>query len=49
MITGTITLSPFAYLQAKLFFSEKEQKKIFPIQKFFSKLLAESGYFHLQG
>ena len=49
LFTGSIFNSPFAYLQVKLFFPEKEQKKIFPIKDFFGKVLAESGYFHLQG
>ena len=42
-------LSPFEYIEAKLFFPEKEQKKIFPLKDFFLKVLAELGYFHLQG
>ena len=42
-------LSPFEYIQAKLFFPEKEQKKIFPVKDLFFKVLAELGYFHLQG
>ena len=49
IFTTSLFNSPFAYLQAKLFFPEKEQKKIFPIKNFFGKVLAESGYFHLQG
>ena len=49
MLNTSPVNSPFAYLQAKLFFPEKEQKKIFPIKDFYAKVLAESGYLHLQG
>ena len=49
MFSISIMHSPFEYIQAKLFFPEKEQKKIFPVKDFFFKVLAESGYFHLQG
>ena len=49
MFTASIVYSPFEYIKAKLFFAEREQKKIFPIKDYFYKLLAESGYFHLQG
>ncbi|XP_067048086.1 epoxide hydrolase 1-like [Acropora muricata] len=48
MFSTSIMYSPFEYIQAKLFFPEKEQKKIFPVKDFFFKVLAESGYFHLQ-
>lgn len=48
MFTASIVYSPFEYIKAKLFFAEREQKKIFPIKDYFYKLLAESGYFHLQ-
>lgn len=40
--------NPLSYIQAKLFFPEKEQQKIFPISKVLIKILREGGYFHLQ-
>lgn len=48
LVTGSALRSPFDYLKAKLLFTEREQNKIFPLKKHFSKLLAESGYFHIQ-
>ena len=49
LFSTSILHSPFEYIQAKLFFSEKEQKKIFPVKDSLFKMLAESGYFHEQG
>lgn len=45
----TVFQGPLPYIQAKLFFPEKEQKKIFPIMNVLFKMLREGGYFHLQG
>lgn len=41
--------NPLSYIQAKVFFPEKEQQKIFPLSKLVIKILREGGYFHLQG
>ena len=46
---GTIFRGPLSYLQAKLFYPEKEQKKIFPVMNLLIKMLREGGYFLLQG
>lgn len=41
--------NPLSYIQAKVFFPEKDQQKIFPLSKLVIKILREGGYFHLQG
>ena len=46
---GTIFRGPLSYLHAKLFYPEKEQKKIFPVMNLLIKMLREGGYFLLQG
>ena len=46
---GTIFRGPLSYIQAKLFYPEKEQKKIFPVMNLLIKMLREGGYFLLQG
>jgi len=38
-----------SFIQAKLFFPEKEQKKVFPVMNLLIKMLREGGYFHIQG
>lgn len=46
---ATIFRGPLSYIQARLFFPEKEQKKVFPIMNVLVKMLREGGYFHIQG
>ena len=49
MVITVPPYGPLSYIQAKLFFPESEQTKVFPIKNKFLKTLMESGYFHLQG
>lgn len=46
---GIIFRGPLSFIQAKLFFPEKEQKKVFPVMNLLIKMLREGGYFHIQG
>ena len=48
-MVGVVFRGPLSYIQAKLFFPEKEQKKVFPVMNLFIKMLREGGYFHIQG
>lgn len=45
---GTMFRGPLSYIQAKIFYPEKEQKKIFPVMNMLIKMLHEGGYFLIQ-